>query len=170
MTSLIAFPIDSETEMKAMAGRRLGLRPTSSLFEARRHKPFAPSSGSGVDPSASQKTDNFLDKTAVVPYLFSHVLEERAGWPVPKPFRLAPLATGRRGAPEHRRGGGAGKRNLFNGYPLHTRSTAGRGGLPPTIDLYGAGQMATACWASLWKRSPLACERRRLNRKVNSSR
>jgi virginiamycin B lyase len=32
-----------------------------------------------------------------------------------------------------------------NGYPLHTRSTAGRGGLPPTIDLYGAGQMATAC-------------------------
>ena len=26
-----------------------------------------------------------------------------------------------------------------NGYPLHTRSTAGRGGLPPTIDLYGAG-------------------------------
>jgi hypothetical protein len=56
--------------------------------------------GSGVDPSASQKTDNFLDKTAVVPYLFSHVLEEKAGWPVPKPFRLAPLATGRRGAPE----------------------------------------------------------------------
>ena len=59
---------------------------------------------------------------------------------------------------------------LVNGYPLHTRSTAGRGGLPPTIDLYGAGQMATACWANLWKRSPLACERRRLNRKVNSSR
>ena len=67
-------------------------------------------------------------------------------------------------------GGFPSSKIVQNGYPLHTRSTAGRGGLPLTIDLYGAGQMATACWASLWKRSPLACERRRLNRKVNSSR
>jgi len=35
-------------------------------------------------------------------------------------------------------------RQLECGYPLHTRSTAGRGGLPPMIDLYGAGEMAVA--------------------------
>ena len=29
------------------------------------------------------------------------------------------------------------------------------------IRLYGIGSIATACWASLWKSNPRACERRR---------
>ena len=57
-----------------------------------------------------------------------------------------------------------------NGYLLHARLVDGGVGTRPMIKLYGAGSTATACWASLWNSSPRAFERRRLKRKVNSSR
>jgi hypothetical protein len=57
------------------------------------------------------------------------------------------------------------------GYPLHSSSAGGwLDSALPTMASYVAGPMATAWQASLWKSKPLAFDRRRLNRKANSSR
>ena len=52
----------------------------------------------------------------------------------------------------------------------HVTPRAGAGPLVAMICRYGAGPTATACWARRWNSSPRAFERRRLKRKVNSSR
>ena len=60
---------------------------------------------------------------------------------------------------------------LKSAYPLHSSVEFAIGNLWLATSLrYGDGVMATACCASLWNSKPRACERRRLKRKVNSSR